>query len=738
MHLRFHFILFLALLLIGFFQPFLAQTPEREEDKITMEDAFLLFKTEDLVVITASRLEESRFEAPSTVYTVTQENIISNGYYDLIDILENVPGMNIMNPSFFAWGGQRGFVGSFSQTILLVDGREMQNLIAGETFISHQFATHNIKRVEIVQGPASALYGANAFAGVIHIITKNSDKKFNRVEAHAEIGSQGTQGYSVVFGKTVGDIRVSGSYRVYKSDGWDFTNFVNNGSDFYEGKNDIESQSLDARNKFLNKSKAIPFALRLDYSLVKAHTLYSGIESYDLTTTDGLQNISLNYDDQEDHRELSIVYVGWDYEINKDHNVNVEYSHYNEKGWGIYYSYNQSAFDAAVTAGDISATDTTISEGIAGKYFTGVFSQEGSSGNKKDKVNIVSNNLLLEDLSVILGYTYERLDGLGFAESKPDDSKSIELLPFFDETRSASNPLRLPQFLTTKNSLFLQAKKPFFNELVYFTLGGRLDYHSTYKEIITLRSGLVFHPAEKTYIKALFGQAFREPTIYELGAPGLQPATLNTGEVGITQGIVEAINIGITGFYTEATNFIKSTGSKTTDFENSSEKKKVIGVESQLYYKFVPEIGNFGPISGEINHTFLRPDSETYGTKSINNLNVHAHRISTGINIDFFKYFRFNSRINFYSKVTAKHGNTSFDSDGDGSGFETIEIPGFTKVNFTLSVPKYVYKQMHLTFAFTVKNAFNQTFYHPNVRTTGSKWLQQAGRQFIGRLIVSF
>ena len=57
----------------------------------------------------------------------------------------------------------------------MINGREVQNLLAGEPFISYQFQTHNVRRVEVMMGPASALYGANAFVGVINVVTKLED-----------------------------------------------------------------------------------------------------------------------------------------------------------------------------------------------------------------------------------------------------------------------------------------------------------------------------------------------------------------------------------------------------------------------------------------------------------------------------------------------------------------------------------------------------------------------------------
>ena len=107
-------------------------------------------------------------------------------------------------------------------------------MIAAETFISRQFASHNVSRVEVIQGPGSALYGANALVGVINIITKDADKNFNKSEFGIELGSNNTFSNSYVFGFKSGDSGLSGSIRTFESDMYDFTDDINDAGEFYE------------------------------------------------------------------------------------------------------------------------------------------------------------------------------------------------------------------------------------------------------------------------------------------------------------------------------------------------------------------------------------------------------------------------------------------------------------------------------------------------------------------------
>ena len=218
-------------------------------------DSLMLFEPslEDLVlayVTTASKDLESQKSAPATIYVITEKDIISNGYMELKDALEDIPGVTLINTDFFAFGGQRGYLGNFSQTLLLINGREVQNLVAAETFISHQFGTHNIKQIEVINGPGSVLFGANALVGVINIITKNNSRDYNKTEIQAEIGTERTRAFNIIFGKEFGDLRISGSTRLYESNEWDFSDFVADTVQFSEGFPELARGKIDSENKY--------------------------------------------------------------------------------------------------------------------------------------------------------------------------------------------------------------------------------------------------------------------------------------------------------------------------------------------------------------------------------------------------------------------------------------------------------------------------------------------------------
>src|SRR5262245_44587766 len=176
-------------------------------------------------ITSATLLEEPAHTAPATVYVITSDEIEHLGLRDLKDVLALVPGVDTSDPHFFLLGGQRGFVGSFSQSLLLIDGREINNLIAGETFISNQLRMNNVKQVDVVNGSGSSLYGANALGGVINIITKTRSD-FDGVQLNGSTGSWTTEEANVLFGWKRARFQIHGSLDYFETNGEDYSDFL--------------------------------------------------------------------------------------------------------------------------------------------------------------------------------------------------------------------------------------------------------------------------------------------------------------------------------------------------------------------------------------------------------------------------------------------------------------------------------------------------------------------------------
>ncbi|HJW72146.1 MAG TPA: TonB-dependent receptor [Geothrix sp.] len=164
-----HFLLPFALALAGL-------TPARTQDmpgEADTRDLLALLKTP---VVSASKSSEKLSDAPATVIVISRSDLDDRGYTELSQILDDLPGMDLARSygaDYFKnyWRGYRNDIGE--PFLVLVDGIEFNHLwynTADTPLVTYPLSA--VERVEVVYGPASSVYGANAFMGVINIIAR--------------------------------------------------------------------------------------------------------------------------------------------------------------------------------------------------------------------------------------------------------------------------------------------------------------------------------------------------------------------------------------------------------------------------------------------------------------------------------------------------------------------------------------------------------------------------------------
>ncbi|MBH0204012.1 MAG: TonB-dependent receptor, partial [Nitrospira sp.] len=174
-----------------------------------------LLKEEETVSI-ASRYEQPISKAPSDVYVITDEDIKNSGSTDIPTLLRQVPGMEVMQTNAVDFNvSVRGNNQLLANKLLvMVDGRSIY-LDQSGTVLWKQLpvALTEIKRIEVLKGPASAVYGFNAFDGVVNIITK-SPEEMKGTTLQVAGGQVGTLLTNAVHAGTVGNwgYRLSGGH----------------------------------------------------------------------------------------------------------------------------------------------------------------------------------------------------------------------------------------------------------------------------------------------------------------------------------------------------------------------------------------------------------------------------------------------------------------------------------------------------------------------------------------------
>ncbi len=144
-----------------------------------------ILKLRNTRVVTATRNFMTLDRAPATVEVITQEQIRARRYRSLLDLLRDLPDMKVDEGSdyigynSFTLRGLRGF--STQKLVILMDGVRITGPTNEPVPVLDNFPIHFAKQVEVVFGPASALYGADAFAGVINIITQGLEAEGGRL-----------------------------------------------------------------------------------------------------------------------------------------------------------------------------------------------------------------------------------------------------------------------------------------------------------------------------------------------------------------------------------------------------------------------------------------------------------------------------------------------------------------------------------------------------------------------------
>ena len=275
-------------------------------DPIVLADltTFSIEQLMEMEVSSASKFPQKVSEAPAAVTIITAADIKSQGYRTLADILRSIRGLYVTYDRNYSYIGARGFgrPGDYNTRILfLLDGNRLNDnvfdlgLIGTESIID----TELIERVEFVPGPGSAVYGNNAFFGVVNVITKKP-QQMEGLEVAGEVASYGTHKERITYGHQLDngmEFAFSGS--VYRSKGENqyFPEFddptTNNG--VAEGLDYDRYQRLFA--KFGGEKLAASVAYSDRTKGVPTAAFSQAFNDSRSHTIDTMSSINLNYND---------------------------------------------------------------------------------------------------------------------------------------------------------------------------------------------------------------------------------------------------------------------------------------------------------------------------------------------------------------------------------------------------------------------------------------------------------
>ena len=633
----------------------------------------------------AAKKSETWLNSSGTVYVVSRDEISNYGWRDLKEILASIPNMDY----FYQWswlpGGQRGFTGNMSGTLMLIDGREVQNLLANEAFIMNNFPASRIERVEILQGPNSTLYGGNATQGVINVITRlGSDG--NEISLLA--GEASTRHGNLLLNHQQGDLSLAMNVSYFQSaqDYRELQEFVFDTQAFSrspkDGLRDLSEQ------RFRNDETNYTIDAKVQYQ-----RSYAGVNISRSENVSGIEAVAYDYITGDDSRRgYALYYLGQTFAPNEKLSGTVELSYFRE------YK-EKDRLTAIIPEAAQSYQDITLYN-----------EREDIGPSDRLRLSTQWQYRLNDNSDWIVGYDGWKTE-IGRKIKYRDSATGITL---FTPAEWAQDKEK-----SEKHALYGQYSKTFKwqQESLKVSAGLRYNQQDFTDSAYLPRASLVYQPDPDQAFKLTYGEAFRPPTIFEfdlvvddeLPSQTMKMTELNWSKAFTVFGI-DFANIAAI-YHMEAENFYE----KILDPRGNLWRTQVAGshtvkgFEDQL--KFTA--GNW---QGQLALRYASPDKETINGRT-EVLNIPKLKIKLGLVYQLSEQWRIAGFVDHWSDTFTEANLIN------SPGTEITKIDAWTTLNLHL-----VRQTEQLSYGLYLENVFNQRFYHANARGTSPLQYLQAPR----------
>jgi outer membrane receptor protein involved in Fe transport len=688
------FLLFLAGVI---FLPLQLQADENKSTSDTVAEEgleFLLFN-EIPVVSIASKSKEEYLTSSGTVYTITDKEIAQYGWRDLKEILASLPNMDYKYDWNWFQGGLRGFSGNSNGIIIMIDGREFNTLWSGEAYFTNDFPAQRIKRVEILMGPNSTLYGSNATQGIINVITKvaGEDQK-DTTELEYVQGQVNTQIISGLFRKSTENTDIGFSASSYRSDqDYDeLAKFNSNTVDYSRSPSVDGIRDLNTHD-FNNFEKNYTIDAYGRYKDV-----YGGYNKYMVENTAGMENVEYYSASKVPIREMYTSYLGYKHNFNEKTSAYIEYQH----------SHEECHF----------MDPAPLNLSTADSFSDILFDISTSFWNAKRDRILTQGNFSLGEINNFIA-------GIDYYKFKMDISADGGFV--FPQKEAAWAQPVISQGYTNydKISYFLQDDIK-FSDSIKLDLGARFNKQDFVEDSWTPRACLVYEIVKDSVIKLNYGKGFRAPAVFDLFGVITNEAPVNEMdmyELNYSQkseiGSLQLINV--LSVYqmksTDSTLVAKSAVvSSPEDFITMTSSHKIDGLEDLLKFQY-KKLGGF------LGFRWIDPDKiEVAGQNII--AEVPITKIKLGLTYQFFESLQSAIFVDHWDKVKSD-ANTI-----DGTGTEVLTVPAWTTVNLNILYRGLEFEGMKPDLSFYVENLLDETYYHANTRGLSPIQYLQAPRNF--------
>ncbi len=454
-------------------------------------------------------------DAPAILSVITAEDLALTGARTLAEALERVPGLHVM-PSInrltplFAIRGI--FSDSTPQVLVQIDGVDISELTALSTPYAFHYPIQFVERIEVIRGPGSALHGADAFSGVINVITRRPGEQ-DLLQAGGRSGSF-SHNEAWINGNLARDEWRIGFSLVHEEEGNDEDRLTRYG---------VLQRDRDMDNLHIN----------IDYGDFSLNNWY-----WRTRQQMGVGAGIVGNDFDRDIVETVRSQLAWTKNYSQDVALSADVSH------------TDSRFDASFQLLPPGIWPVGNDGNVFLPDFTPVSFPQGVIGSPSARTQqtLVNTTLVYEGLEAHrirlgLGARRSRLTdieesknfgpGILDIEHRPPDLISDTIVDV-----SGTPFIYTPSY--TRDVWYLSLQDEYrINDTVELTSGIRFDDYSDFGSTINPRLALVWRSTEALTSKLLFGTAFRAPKVAELafinnptvlGNPNLEPETIQTVE----------------------------------------------------------------------------------------------------------------------------------------------------------------------------------------------------------------
>ncbi|MDM8565729.1 TonB-dependent receptor [Candidatus Halobeggiatoa sp. HSG11] len=657
------------------------------------------------MVSIATGIKQSTAKAPSVTTVITAQDIEATGAGDLHEVLATVPGLYV----------SYGFVGNPIYTIrgmsalggpeilMLVNGVRMNNSQEGIISTFTMPALPTIARIEIIRGPGSAVYGADAFSGVISITTKTAHD-IHGTEAGIRTGSFDTHNAWLAHGGNWLGFDVMAALTYNTTDG-------------HGGIIDSDAQTV-FDGVFGTKASLAPGP----YNVQEDH-------GYDaqLDIQRGNWQINSGYHGVRDRGNGAGATESLDPGTGQHDRFNTALTYHNSafsKYWDLtaQVSYLRTRWVTRYIVFPPGAFSDAYPEGMIGK--PGVSEQHG-----RLDVSGFYSRFDKHLLRVGSGYVYD------------DQYKVQESVNFRNgvggpmEDRTGASDVFLPEVARDSWYAFLQDSWTINSEWEV-TTGIRYDNYSNFGSTTNPRTAIVWQPRSDFTIKFLYGHAFRAPSFNELfitnnpsskGNPNLKPETIETREVALDYQPVKNLHLALNLFKYDVEDKIIYAADESdviTTTGNTAQNAaawKGQGLEFETRWK----------VNAKTNLLFNYAYQDSRDTSTDKQLGtVPQHQAYLQTDWLLFTHWFLNTQLNWASDWTRPAGDPR------------SKIDDYTTVNLTLR-----YKDIHnksWSFAIGTRNLFDEDIRSPSFGPNASGVINipndypMAGRSFWGEVRYKF